>query len=635
MTYRAAKTLSFAKPIATTRCLCGRAHAQRTVRRGADSRTRTRARPIAKQVKFPDDSVKTFLLDESQPVSALIATICSHLQLERSEELGLLVEMEEDELELRLQPTARRQAFLRRTVSSECLRRTSGGSLAPEDAGHRSRSPSPLDRPSGELHRGASQTSQPVVVRVLAPILPRTRTSTPSPLPPACGPAAADAARSAVRQPTEEDTVASARRFSISARQYTRLQQRLTRGMPTTSGLAHLLVNEIWLNVQETLPAQYVTESQVLVLKYRFFHHVMPSRRDPVRLNMLFINARAQYLRGECVMSPSSIAKFAAVLCQLLTGDFSAAKHTPSFLEISRKSLLPKGLKARPYGHAIQQEHQLLAGMPELDLKFCFVRLWTTLDSFGLELLTCIRTSDTAEGTNGQRGLLAVGQGKIALVTSGMAHGPETYSFTALERWTRDPVAHRVTIYVRTESLTRALVLVLPDMASILCDCLQGNVELIAAHRAGMLDGTRATYASDEFSGASEQFVRYTSSIVVPDEGRRLSIQFNQLRDEIFWADHVPLDNPLFDGSRGSGSVIGNPLYRGTAPSISLPVPDTEAACSDGQSDVRAHRNALRARADALRRRVAAVPLIPRSHRRRRCWWPRGRIARSHRACLI
>jgi talin len=436
------------------------------------------------KILFPNETIKTLLLDESLSVNLLVQSICEHISLSNPEELSLVADFDDD-LTKRLTPTTRRkQTTGKRGALQQC----------PEDD-------------FGEMEGDRKMKGD----------------------------------------------------ATLSKAQYTKLQERLNEpqrkallnrqasagSLPTASGLTNLRVNEPWLDPNKSLVEQGLRENDVVLLKYRFFCKLNLSRKDHVRLDMLFWHARSTYLAGECILTPRSTAKFIALLLQFMFGDYDPKKHTVNFFTQSKHTLCPKRLRIKPILNRIIAEYEQLRRMEDLDIKYCFVRLWTQLDSFGLELFTCL-----AKHT-GQKGLFAVGHNRIIFVTVA-DELPAIFYLEELRKWMVDTLTDTITIVFTT----RQLKLTFPDLTRVVCDCLQGNVEIITLHRAideAAGPTTHEKYEEELWDSTAqfettEQVKEYSSQMRrdVPRDFQKMA--FKSVQNQLYWEDRINVENPLWDG---------------------------------------------------------------------------------------
>uniref|UniRef100_H3C8Y1 FERM domain-containing protein n=1 Tax=Tetraodon nigroviridis TaxID=99883 RepID=H3C8Y1_TETNG len=89
-----------------------------------------------------------------------------------------------------------------------------------------------------------------------------------------------------------------------------------------------------WLDHGRTLREQGVEETEMLLLRRKFFYSDQNvDSRDPVQLNLLYVQARDDILNGSHPVSFDKACEFAGYQCQIQFGDHNESKHNSGFLE--------------------------------------------------------------------------------------------------------------------------------------------------------------------------------------------------------------------------------------------------------------------------------------------------------------
>ncbi len=89
-----------------------------------------------------------------------------------------------------------------------------------------------------------------------------------------------------------------------------------------------------WLNPEKTLAEQGLTESDVIILKKKFFFTDQNiDRNDPVQLNLLYNQARESIISGKHPCTAEEASQFAAIQCQVQFGNHEPDKHKPGFIK--------------------------------------------------------------------------------------------------------------------------------------------------------------------------------------------------------------------------------------------------------------------------------------------------------------
>ncbi|TKC47779.1 hypothetical protein EI555_005057 [Monodon monoceros] len=96
-----------------------------------------------------------------------------------------------------------------------------------------------------------------------------------------------------------------------------------------------------WLDHGRTLREQGVEEHETLLLRRKFFYSDQNvDSRDPVQLNLLYVQARDDILNGSHPVSFDKACEFAGFQCQIQFGPHNEQKHKAGFLDL--KDFLPK-----------------------------------------------------------------------------------------------------------------------------------------------------------------------------------------------------------------------------------------------------------------------------------------------------
>lgn len=89
-----------------------------------------------------------------------------------------------------------------------------------------------------------------------------------------------------------------------------------------------------WVDHSKTLREQGIDESETVLLRRKyFFSDGNVDSRDPVQLNLLFVQARDSILNGTHPVTLDKACEFAGIQCQAQFGDYIESKHKPGFLE--------------------------------------------------------------------------------------------------------------------------------------------------------------------------------------------------------------------------------------------------------------------------------------------------------------
>lgn len=139
-----------------------------------------------------------------------------------------------------------------------------------------------------------------------------------------------------------------------------------------------------WVDHAKTLREQGVEDDETLLLRRKFFfsdHNV--DSRDPVQLNLLYVQAKNAIIAGSHPVTAEQAATFAGLQCQIQFGDFTASRHKPGFLDL--KDFLPKDfIKNKGIEKRLIAEHRKQIGLTELEAKVRYVQLARSLKTYGV-----------------------------------------------------------------------------------------------------------------------------------------------------------------------------------------------------------------------------------------------------------
>jgi len=89
-----------------------------------------------------------------------------------------------------------------------------------------------------------------------------------------------------------------------------------------------------WVDHSRTLREQGIVETDVLLLKRKYFYSdANIDSRDPVQLNLLYQQAKEAIVDGTHPVTLENAIEFAALQVQIQLGDHKEANHRPGLLE--------------------------------------------------------------------------------------------------------------------------------------------------------------------------------------------------------------------------------------------------------------------------------------------------------------
>jgi len=124
-----------------------------------------------------------------------------------------------------------------------------------------------------------------------------------------------------------------------------------------------------WVDHAKTLSEQGIGEDETLLLRRKFFFSDYNiDSRDPVQLNLLYVQTRDAIIGSSHPVTLEQAAAFAGLQCQIQFGDFIESKHRPGFLDL--KLYLPKDYaRTKAVEKRVNAEHRKQRGLSEIEAK--------------------------------------------------------------------------------------------------------------------------------------------------------------------------------------------------------------------------------------------------------------------------
>ena len=192
-----------------------------------------------------------------------------------------------------------------------------------------------------------------------------------------------------------------------------------------------------WVDHAKTLREQGIEEDETLLLRRKFFfsdHNV--DSRDPVQLNLLYVQARDAIIAGSHPVTIEEAAQFAGLQSQIQFGDFVENKHKPGFLDL--KEFLPKDyVKNKHVEKRVFAEHRKQVGLSELEAKSKYVQLARSLKTYGV---TFFLVKEKMKGKNKLvPRLLGVTKDSVLRLDEKTKEIVKTWPLTTVKRWAASP----------------------------------------------------------------------------------------------------------------------------------------------------------------------------------------------------
>ncbi|XP_041458339.1 talin-1-like isoform X4 [Lytechinus variegatus] len=192
-----------------------------------------------------------------------------------------------------------------------------------------------------------------------------------------------------------------------------------------------------WLDHTRTLREQGVDENECLIFRRKYFYSDQNvDKRDPVQLNLLYVQSRDAILNGTHPCSLEEACLLAGTQCQIQYGDHNESKHKPGFLEL--KDMLPKEyVKVKGVEKRIFAEHREMIGMAELDAKVKYTQHCRSLKTYGI---TFFLVKEKMKGKNKLvPRLLGINRESVVRVDEKTKEILKTWNLTTVRRWAASP----------------------------------------------------------------------------------------------------------------------------------------------------------------------------------------------------
>ncbi|XP_036442190.1 talin-2a isoform X4 [Colossoma macropomum] len=192
-----------------------------------------------------------------------------------------------------------------------------------------------------------------------------------------------------------------------------------------------------WLDHGRTFREQGVEESETLLLRRKFFYSDQNvDSRDPVQLNLLYVQARDDILNGSHPVSFDKACEFGGIQTQIQFGPHIEHKHKVGFLDL--KEFLPKEyIKQRGAEKKIFQEHKACGEMTEIEAKVKYVKLARSLRTYGVSFFL-VKEKMKSKNKLVPR-LLGITKESVMRVDEKTKEVLQEWPLTTVKRWAASP----------------------------------------------------------------------------------------------------------------------------------------------------------------------------------------------------
>lgn len=192
-----------------------------------------------------------------------------------------------------------------------------------------------------------------------------------------------------------------------------------------------------WIDPSKTLREQGIDEGEPVLLRRKFFFSDQNiDSRDPVQLNLLYVQARDAILDGTHPITQEMACQLAGIQCHIQFGDYNEAKHKPPFLDL--KEFLPQSyVKVKGIEKKVFAEHSKHVGLSELDAKVLYTKTARSLKTYGV---TFFLVKEKMKGKNKLvPRLLGVTKDSVLRLDERTKEILKTWPLTTVRRWGASP----------------------------------------------------------------------------------------------------------------------------------------------------------------------------------------------------
>ncbi|CAF4741179.1 unnamed protein product [Pieris macdunnoughi] len=192
-----------------------------------------------------------------------------------------------------------------------------------------------------------------------------------------------------------------------------------------------------WVEPSKTLREQGIDVTETLLLRRKlFFSDRNVDSRDPVQLNLLYVQARDAILDGTHPITQDKACEFAGLQCQIQFGDHKEDKHMTGFLDL--KEFLPASyVKVKGIEKKVFKEHKKHINLSELDAKVLYTKSARDLPTYGVAFFL---VKEKMKGKNKLvPRLLGVTKDSVLRLDEKTKEILQTWPLTTVRRWCASP----------------------------------------------------------------------------------------------------------------------------------------------------------------------------------------------------
>eukprot|EP00063_Salmo_salar_P007922 XP_013982757.1 PREDICTED: talin-2-like [Salmo salar] len=299
-----------------------------------------------------------------------------------------------------------------------------------------------------------------------------------------------------------------------------------------------------WLDHSRTFREQGVEETETLLLRRKFFYSDQNvDSRDPVQLNLLYVQARDDILNGSHPVSFDKACEFAGIQAQIQFGPHIEHKHKPGFLDL--KEFLPKEyIKQRGNEKKIFQDHKNCGEMTEIEAKVKYVKLARSLRTYGVSFFL-VKEKMKSKNKLVPR-LLGITKESVMRVEEKTKDVVQEWPLTTVKRWAASPKSFTLDFGEYQESYYS----VQTTEGEQISQLIAGYIDIILKKK----------QSKDRFGLEGDEESTMLEESVSPKKSTILQQQFNRV-------GRVEHGSVALPGVIRSGSIGTESLSMGTMPS--------------------------------------------------------------------
>ncbi|XP_051235368.1 talin-2a [Dicentrarchus labrax] len=299
-----------------------------------------------------------------------------------------------------------------------------------------------------------------------------------------------------------------------------------------------------WLDHSRTFREQGVDENETLLLRRKFFYSDQNvDSRDPVQLNLLYVQARDDILNGSHPVSFDKACEFGGIQAQIQFGPYIEHKHKPGFLDL--KEFLPKEyIKQRGAEKKIFQDHKNCGEMTEIEAKVKYVKLARSLRTYGVSFFL-VKEKMKSKNKLVPR-LLGITKESVMRVDERTKDVVQEWPLTTVKRWAASPKSFTLDFGEYQESYYS----VQTTEGEQISQLIAGYIDIILKKK----------QSKDRFGLEGDEESTMLEESVSPKKSTILQQQFNRV-------GRVEHGSVALPGVIRSGSIGTESLSMGTMPS--------------------------------------------------------------------